>query len=192
MPVFCSQMHSQTLSTRLHSVSVIQFCAESALLLREWSTDPCEGSGHSDPPFLSLCQLFFLTLHVMQEQHLSRRAAPLKQHLSVQLPGWYGLNSAAGTELREQPRSDVQVFTCTWQHTITHTHMHTVDTNFPLLISINHWPFCKCCWLPIINDYALLAAGKVTRVKAGLFTGHYSVEVCVVTAKKRTFPSCLW
>lgn len=75
--------------------------------------------------------------------------------------------------------------------THNHTHTHTVDTHFPLLISINHWTFCKCCWLPIINDYALLAAGKVTRVKAGPFTGHYSVEVCVVTAKKRTFPSSL-
>lgn len=147
----------------------------------ETSTDPWEGSGHSDPLFLSLCQLFFLTLHVMQEQHLSRRAAPLETAY-FSAAGWL-----IGFELScwDQAQRTAKVRCASiCLHMTTHTHTH-----FPLLISINHWPFCKCCWLPIINDYTLLAAGKVTRVKAGPFTGHYSVEVCVVIAKKRkNFP----
>lgn len=61
------------------------------------------------------------------------------------------LNWAVGTRLIELARSDA--------HGNTHIRTHT--NVFPFLISINHWTFCKCCWLPIINDYALLAAGEV-------------------------------
>ena len=174
-------MHSQTLCTRFSLARCLsfKFCADSTLLLllREWRHQqihrrdqgvqrPPPPPPPPPPPSVSVSFSFF-TPCVMQEVFKQAGCSSAAFETAYLIAaGWLvGLDSAAGTGAPgTSARSDAQVF-LSHDNTHTHTHAHTHYTYFPILISINHWPFCKCCWLPIINDYALLATGKVRRVK---------------------------